>query len=408
MNTPNAAGSKKKPGAVIPPFDGIRAVGVLCVIAAHCALYANYFHPHEIIFGPTLSSKVERLYYQIAESGWAIMDWFFVLSGFLITKLLVESKGKKTYFRVYFLRRTLRIFPAYYTFLILYFVALPLLLSPRQSRLSGLDANLTHQLWYWLHGSNIMLGYMPYFTGTLSHIWSLSLEVQFYIIWPFAVYFLSEARLLFFSLALFFATIILRFYLVWVLEVQTISLYYLLYTHFDSLAAGAILALLVRSDRRLVQLRKYAPLVSALSGSLFLALLTVEGQFAQHVSFNSKMGFQYTSMWMFGYTILAIFFGAVTVLLYTDTPSTPAQRFFSCKVMRFIGNISYAMYLYHLIVIAVLSPYFLRIRSLVGVPVLGVVIFTLTASVITVAVATLSWHLCEKHFLKARRHSCKL
>ena len=153
----------------IRPLDGLRGLAVLAVVLYHATLLA----PGTGATGRTLLAA--------ARLGWAGVDLFFVLSGFLITRLLVESRGADNYFRVFYARRLLRIFPLYYVSLLV----LVLLF-----RVPGGES-----LWYWLYASNVKATLSGWPSAPLSHFWSLAVEEQYYLVWPLAVSLLSRRAL---------------------------------------------------------------------------------------------------------------------------------------------------------------------------------------------------------------------
>ena len=154
-------------------LDGLRGIAILLVVACH-------FVSNLRITADGWASPLVAF----AHAGWAGVDLFFVLSGFLITGILVDARGSSSYFKAFYARRVLRILPAYYGFLFVIFVVLPALHVG-----AGDNAMLArqHQGWYWLHLTNVMMaldelpGHGPY-PSTL--FWSLAVEEQFYFIWP--------------------------------------------------------------------------------------------------------------------------------------------------------------------------------------------------------------------------------
>ena len=165
-------------------LDGLRGIAILLVVFSH--FVSNLRIPADGWAWPLVS---------IAHAGWAGVDLFFVLSGFLITGILVDARGSSTYFKSFYARRALRILPAYYGFLLAIFVVLPLL------HLGAGDNYMLarqHQGWYWLHLTNVMMaigelpGHGPY-PSTL--FWSLAVEEQFYLIWPAIVALCSTSTL---------------------------------------------------------------------------------------------------------------------------------------------------------------------------------------------------------------------
>ena len=108
MTSANGTVGRKTAGQRIPALDGIRGIAVIVVMLFHFTSYRG-MQPNVLI---------DKVYYKAATAGWGFVDLFFVLSGFLITGILLEAKGQRSYFRVFYLRRFLRIFPLYYAFLI--------------------------------------------------------------------------------------------------------------------------------------------------------------------------------------------------------------------------------------------------------------------------------------------------
>src|SRR5215208_3201612 len=123
--------------AHLPTLDGVRAIAVLTVMVMHFTLMKP-------------SGVVERVLVNSISGGWAGVDLFFVLSGFLITGILVDAKGGEHYFRNFFVRRALRIFPLYYGYLTLLFVVLPFLVPRTAEEYSGFQ----NGVWVWTYLSN--------------------------------------------------------------------------------------------------------------------------------------------------------------------------------------------------------------------------------------------------------------
>ena len=158
----------------IPVLDGWRGFAILVVI-----LHNGGFIAYELD-GP--SGLVVVLTNTVLASGWVGVQLFFVLSGFLITGILVDTAGAPRFFRSFYLRRTLRIFPVYYAFLAVYFLVVPLLPGGAPPG----EGQLADQLWYWTYLSN-WLPLLEHPSGPLNHLWSLAVEEQFYLVWPLLV-----------------------------------------------------------------------------------------------------------------------------------------------------------------------------------------------------------------------------
>jgi len=165
----------------VPALDGLRGLAILLVLARHTA---NELQP-----GRGLDVAVKR----VLQVGWSGVDLFFVLSGFLITGILLDARGGRHYFRNFYMRRSLRIFPVYYGSLFVTFAVLPFFVA------TPLFAVLQrNQLWYWTYLVNV-LSPLTGGTGTpynTAHLWSLAVEEQFYLLWPAVVWVSGPRRLL--------------------------------------------------------------------------------------------------------------------------------------------------------------------------------------------------------------------
>jgi peptidoglycan/LPS O-acetylase OafA/YrhL len=173
----------------IPAFDGLRAVAIIGVLLFHLG-------------GTTFSV------------GWTGVILFFVLSGYLITGILLDAKGSGGYFRNFYIRRALRIFPAYY--LVLLLTAATIYIVAPTSPVFGPGAFEWNYFIFYVQ--NYWLGIQAYQTplaGILGHTWTLAIEEQFYLIWPAIVYFLGRRALVVFCIALLVLSPIVR---VWILQ----------------------------------------------------------------------------------------------------------------------------------------------------------------------------------------------
>ena len=191
MHGPSLPASTASPQRILE-FDGLRGLAVLMVLIFH---YGNN-PPYGI-------GVLSKIFLRLLDWGEPGVDLFFVLSGCLITNILLDTKRSEHYFYFFYMRRALRILPLYYVAVMVFFWAyLPLehaavvkgvLPSPRGSW----DATPSwEQIWYWLHLSNWRTGFGHLKTSPITHFWSLAIEEQFYFLWPFAVRATSEKTLL--------------------------------------------------------------------------------------------------------------------------------------------------------------------------------------------------------------------
>lgn len=205
--------------------------------------------------------------------GWCGVDLFFVLSGFLITGILIDTKETAHAFRNFYARRILRIFPLYYLTLAVYFHVLP----AAARLLSGFHRfQRTEELWYWLYVCN----WSPSI-GTahalLTHLWSLSIEEQFYLFWPLLVFTLSRRSVGRLCAAVIVLTPCLRLgYLLTVVGGGSL-LYRITLFRIDTLAFGALCALLVRDPGRLRLAMQARPILLAAAGIGLAASIAIGG-----------------------------------------------------------------------------------------------------------------------------------
>ena len=130
---------------------------------------------------------------QVFEFGWIGVDLFFVLSGFLITDILLSSQGGRNFFRNFYARRFLRIFPLYYITLIAFFLLAPYVFS--QQNADVVTYYNTNQLWFWSHLQNwLFVNKGMSSSPMLSHFWSLAVEEQFYLFWPLIIFILKDLK----------------------------------------------------------------------------------------------------------------------------------------------------------------------------------------------------------------------
>src|SRR5581483_6988074 len=164
-------------------LDGLRGVAILAVMLFHQSLVVG-------------DSALDRAVAFWTYSGWDGVDLFFVLSGFLITGILFDSRSSpgSRYFRTFYSRRVLRILPLYYgvaLFTLVILAHIPNYKSANLARISGAE------VWYWVYLQNWSIGAAGLFrNGILDVTWSLAIEEQFYLVWPIAVLLLSRRALM--------------------------------------------------------------------------------------------------------------------------------------------------------------------------------------------------------------------
>ena len=207
----------------IPQLDAVRGLAVLLVLVHNTDLYPS------------------RISHLISDNGWMGVDLFFVLSGFLITGILLDTKQSEGYFRNFYARRCLRIWPLYYSVLLFMFVVVPFL---RPSETHAVFESRSSPWWAFpIFLQNFLVPIPAMATGPLGVTWSLAVEEQFYLAWPLVVRFCTEAQLRKIAIAVICLSPVLRFYL----SLHQVNIYSNTFCRLDGLMAGALLAILIRS-----------------------------------------------------------------------------------------------------------------------------------------------------------------
>ena len=361
-------------------LDGIRGLAILMVASSHAFL-------SNVLSG----NLVQRLAGEALLHGNVGVDLFFVLSGFLITGILVDTINDSGYFRKFYARRILRIFPIYYavlfTFLLLTPVlhlnwggmAIPLLLFAQNLRPDSIH--------------NFHLGPVE-----LAHFWSLAVEEQFYLVWPAAILFLRTPSRILRAAAIVSALALISRVTILLLKNPADSFYFIHVGTFfraDSLLCGAALAVLYRSRHWLATVR-WAPPVFLVTIVIIHIGFWLEPRTHNHLLIN---------LWDFGfrYTFLILNFGALIVWALKE--GSLVHWIFQMRWLRFFGKYSYGLYVYHLLilpaVISRLRPWF---AAEFHSKFLGVLLSALVGLAACTLAAFLSYQLFEKHFLRLKKY----
>jgi peptidoglycan/LPS O-acetylase OafA/YrhL len=292
----------------MPELDVLRGIAILGVL---------FFHGFRADYGELPFTGVRRLLIFATQPGSLGVNLFFVLSGFLITGILLESRSRPDYYRRFYTRRALRILPAYYSLLILLGI-----LHQASAGFLGLSfiylSNITNFF-------GISMDYHP--------LWSLAVEEHYYIVWPSVVRNLKPRLLAQFSLALCLVIPLARaiaFHCGHMLGGEW-------YTWFaaDGLAAGSLLAIVLRSSIS----RKRATATAA--GLLTIApILLIAGAPFGILSRQTILG---ASLEI---TLVNSFFAGV-LLLFLIVGSSPHRMLVLSPSLQFFGYISYGLYLVH-------------------------------------------------------------
>lgn len=349
-----------------PALDGLRGVAILLVVFLHNFGFMNYFF-----------------------FGWLGVDLFFVLSGFLITEILLNTIYKPNFLRNFYMRRVLRIFPLFYLTLIVCLLILPTIKSLNLE--AGYYTN--NQFWLWTYLQNWLFVFKePYGDKILLHTWSLAVEEQFYLVWPFIILLIRKPkRLLAVATLILFAVIISR-YAIWIYKIEDLaygSLY--TFTRIDGLCIGSILALLMRTNPGF--LKKYTTLIVLLMAAINFGFYFI----------NTQQSVTLPYLAFVGYTTFAVLFGILVYEAVTGE-SKIIQFLLNNYILKFFGRISYGLYVYHWPVYILLFPYFrdlilnkTNINYLVAETGSGIIVTTAA-----VLLSLLSYRYFEKPFLQLK------
>lgn len=367
----------------VPVLDGVRGLAILLVLLVHFAGSAA---------DPRLAggSLVERAFTRLIDTSGCGVDLFFVLSGFLITRILLHSRGSVQPFRRFYLRRVLRIFPLYYLALFVVLAIVPYLAG----RPPGVREILDRQGWLWLYGGNIACGLLGYSWNQdwmrLDHFWSLAVEEHFYLVWPFLALRLPLRHLARLLWILVFLAIAAK--VAFLGAGMTDASYQLTPCRLDALSLGALIAIAAANG----QLERYVPVARFAVG--FSALGTIALGLVSH----SHPWLWWTTAIV--HTLFAAFFAGLLVLVLTGASEGWLVRAFSHPGLRTLGTYSYGLYVWH----EILRPFLHAwipidlLAELARSRLLGVLLYAAICIGLAFAVAYTSWHLWEKQFLKLK------
>jgi peptidoglycan/LPS O-acetylase OafA/YrhL len=335
----------------IPQLDAVRGLAILIVMVHNISL--KY---------PVLGSQ------QWSRNGWMGVDLFFALSGFLITTSLLETRESESYFKNFYVRRCLRIWPLYYALLFFMFVVVRLL-SPSEFQAV---VQMSSPWWAFpLFLQNFLLPISTNAAGPLGVTWSLAIEEQFYLFWAPLVRFFSSTNLRRIAVAEICISPALRYYL----SLHHVDLYTNVFCRLDGLMAGAFLALMVRS-------RNFVP--SKLLNRAWILLVTA-GLFAFVTeSFNARwIVFSFTAIASTSFIYVSLF-----------SPQKWLQAVMANRFLIYSGVVSYGLYLLHKIPFGMVQTLHLDRRPWLPFPFIFVTSY---------ALAALSWLLLERPFLSLKR-----
>ena len=364
-------------GGSVQALDGLRGLAVILVLVHN-------------LRSPWTRQLQELPLHVLGFVGWIGVDLFFVLSGLLITSILLRTKGADGYFSTFYARRALRIFPLYYLAL-----ALLALLPNVFVQLQDVDACRQTQPWDWLYLSNVRSALEgEWGPCRTNHFWSLAVEEQFYLLWPLVVFALPRERLGTVIGGAIAVSVALRAALSW-MGAPPVALYALTPLRMDGLLLGAWLALRIYQGRMGASERRMAAwaivVIPAALAPIFALAASRLGGYTL-----SNLG---STMQQFGYVGLAAFWTAVVVLLL-GSGKGGVRTFFESRFLRLAGKHSYALYIVHPLVKGALEGWVLGLGfEGAAFQIAQLVIY----GGVSIACAVAVWYAWELPFLRLKR-----
>jgi len=367
----------------IPILDGIRAYAVLMVCVLH------FFQLDEKSMYEA-NEYLGIIIFKISQMGLRGVELFFILSGFLITGILLNSKNSPNYFLTFYARRILRIFPLYYFVLSVSFIILPKFINVD----SAGQSIINNQWWLWTYTSNLSHFFKDFSWGgslnfpSFGHFWSLCVEEHFYIFWPLLIYLSNNKWLprIMWSILIFssFSVLFVDFFgeIMPLLKWSTIR-------GAGVLSLGGLIAFYQRNEaiyNRIISVSKRFMTLTAL---LFIIVNFIPRKFQLYYTATF-----FTSV---------ILFSQLLVLSIEGNKIT--KMLFNHRILFFIGKISYGVYVYH----GLLIPYFSQniyhgIHRQFPNGIISTIIYTIICTLISITIAWLSWRIIESPVLKLKKY----
>ena len=358
-----------------PSLDGLRGACAIMVLAAH---------------------------YGYLTAGWIPLDCFFVLSGFLITSILLGEKNRsfKEYVGRFYWRRLLRTFPAYFSFLLISCLVYALTRQPRD-----LPITLSPLAGYWYNFYRLLGRPSP---AGFQHLWSMSVEEQFYLVWPFVVFWLSKTSLRRVLVGIIAATLFAKAALALYLQWQGMSnfqmgliYYFATPLRLDAFGIGAAIAVF---DLTKWPVRPRWVLLACICALLFGLinasvghypdLPTPQGRFDGRFWAGLSLGYPLfllqNKQFVWGYAVIDLVAG---LFIISATQANELQQLCANRPLVYLGRISYGLYIWHFPILVLIVHLLPNPWSLNGLICFGLF------SAASVGVAHLSYFGFERRFL---------
>lgn len=363
----------------LPALDGLRGVAILLVLA------------HNFATVPLPPTLMGRMVEEALDLGWIGVQLFFVLSGFLITRILLQTQGASNYYSSFFGRRVLRIFPLYYGALFVALVVFPLFgaVSP------VLAHDQAHQIWLWLYLSN-WAQLLNFDSHVFPHFWSLAIEEQFYLLWPLLVRRRDGRQVLRLCLTIAMVSFVVRVTMLWQ-GASPESVYTNTVCRMDALALGAAVAAWLHLPGVAERIFAKRQWLAWSSLALFAVGLVATHGYPRTLPMGQTLGYSWLAC-VFALIVLAAASGG------EPGPEPPWIRVLTAVPLRSLGRYSYGMYVFHKPLHDWIGRPLLLHFGLLKQPSHWVALgYVLVAALATLIVAMMSYHVFEAHVLALRR-----
>ena len=313
------------------------------------------------------------------------------MSGFLITDILLRTVNKPGYFKNFYAKRVLRIFPLYYLSLIIFLILLPRIKN------FPLDFSfyIDHQWWFWTYLQNWFLIFYDVgnTTTAIQHYWSLAVEEQFYIVWPLVIFLVRKPKILLAIAGLLLLAVVCTRLYMWTIKIKDLNYFGLYtYTRIDGICIGSMLAILQFMKSPFIK-KYFTWLVLLLAGMNFIFYFI-----------NKQFQFTYPYFAIVGYTTFAMLF-AIVVHEAVQGENKVINFLLNIRPLRFFGKISYGLYVFH-------WPFYLILygwmeKKVKAITTLSennlVIVVSILLTLTGIIISIISFYTVESYFLKKKK-----
>lgn len=305
-------------------LDGLRGIAALSVIIYH------FFHDNPISYNisqyPILHTITNLMQHGVT--------LFFVLSGFVITRILINTKQQENYFSQFYKKRALRIFPLYYLYLFVFFWTLSFL--PQTG--INTDNDSFFSVFFFLQNLDWITGFRSIAPG---HYWSLAVEEHFYFLWPLIVFIIPNNRITRLTIILIILSLPLKYYF----YTSGIDINHNTFSRYDSILLGALIAMFEQNPNySLERIRKVFK-----SEILVLVILVLTGFIIY--SFQKEFPLVKES---FKHIILGVLSAIFIFRLINEKEDNWLYQFLTTDKMQYLGKISFGLYVWHMLIIQIM------------------------------------------------------